>query len=296
MAQFDAADNFVLCRGTLIPRACDRFLRSQADFDRLRSDSPRDGSVVGFHPHDARIFERVLKDLRCSIVVVVVDHERQSRCHSFPPLPVEAYIAACIESPRVRHWFVENWRGPAHPKVTCRPIGLSWNHLSLAPLYAALLDAIAAAPAMERKPLRVLANFQHQNHAQPASGELPNERKLLAEQLRGNPLITFDKKREQGDCWRAHADYAFEISPRGNGLDCHRTWEALLLNTIPIVRSCSLDLVHRAFPVVIVQRWDEITEDNLRRWQQALAPQFTAAMKQQLNTAHWVALIRSASE
>ncbi|CAF4378106.1 unnamed protein product, partial [Adineta steineri] len=29
--------------------------------------------------------------------------------------------------------------------------------------------------------------------------------------------------------------YPFWLSPRGNGLDCHRTWEALYLDTIPIV-------------------------------------------------------------
>jgi hypothetical protein len=41
--------------------------------------------------------------------------------------------------------------------------------------------------------------------------------------------------------------YPLWLSPRGNGLDCHRTWEALYLDAIPIV--CN---------------WTELTETYLR--------------------------------
>jgi hypothetical protein len=32
-------------------------------------------------------------------------------------------------------------------------------------------------------------------------------------------------------------NYAFVASPYGGGPDCHRTWEALILGCIPIVKS-----------------------------------------------------------
>ncbi len=32
-----------------------------------------------------------------------------------------------------------------------------------------------------------------------------------------------------------NCQYSFWLSPRGNGIDCHRTWEALYLDVIPIV-------------------------------------------------------------
>jgi len=35
--------------------------------------------------------------------------------------------------------------------------------------------------------------------------------------------------------WRMNAGCAFTLSPAGAGLDCHRTWEALLLGSIPVV-------------------------------------------------------------
>ena len=45
------------------------------------------------------------------------------------------------------------------------------------------------------------------------------------------------------------------MSPQGNGLDCHRTWEALILKTIPIVRTSSLDPLYEGLPVVVVHEW-----------------------------------------
>ena len=55
----------------------------------------------------------------------------------------------------------------------------------------------------------------------------------------------------------------FVISPRGNGLDCHRTWEALLMGAIPVVRSSSLDALFEDLPVLIVHNWNEVTEQFL---------------------------------
>jgi hypothetical protein len=38
------------------------------------------------------------------------------------------------------------------------------------------------------------------------------------------------------EAWAGLRGFAFDVSPEGNGVDAHRTWEALVLNTIPIVR------------------------------------------------------------
>jgi hypothetical protein len=51
---------------------------------------------------------------------------------------------------------------------------------------------------------------------------------------------------------------SFVLCPRGNGLDCHRTWEALLIGTIPVVRTSPLDRLFEHLPVVIVQDWNEV--------------------------------------
>ena len=55
----------------------------------------------------------------------------------------------------------------------------------------------------------------------------------------------------------------FVISPHGHGLDCYRTWEALLVNTIPIVKTSSLDALYTDLPVMIVKNWSEVTKEFL---------------------------------
>lgn len=52
--------------------------------------------------------------------------------------------------------------------------------------------------------------------------------------------------------------YQFVISPPGNGLDCHRTWEAIYLGTIPVVLSGALSHeLTKSLPVLAVDTWEE---------------------------------------
>ncbi len=60
------------------------------------------------------------------------------------------------------------------------------------------------------------------------------------------------------------ADSYFVLSPRGNGIDCLRTWESLYLGSIPIVKSSAMDSMFKDLPVLIVNDWNEITEDFLK--------------------------------
>lgn len=59
--------------------------------------------------------------------------------------------------------------------------------------------------------------------------------------------------------WQKMTEYMFIISPHGTGLDCHRTYEALALGCIPVVRSSTLDILYRDLPVVILQSWNDIS-------------------------------------
>lgn len=59
--------------------------------------------------------------------------------------------------------------------------------------------------------------------------------------------------------WKNMTEYAFVLSPFGNGMDCHRTWEALLCGCIPIVRSSVFDEMFEGLPVLIVKNWSDIS-------------------------------------
>ena len=55
------------------------------------------------------------------------------------------------------------------------------------------------------------------------------------------------------------------ICPEGNGPDCHRLWECLYLNVIPICkRSIFIENIAKDFPIYIIDNWDDLQiNDNL---------------------------------
>jgi hypothetical protein len=55
----------------------------------------------------------------------------------------------------------------------------------------------------------------------------------------------------------------FVLSPPGNGIDCHRTWEALMLGAAPVVLSSGLDPLFNKIPSVIIDNWAKLTENFL---------------------------------
>lgn len=67
------------------------------------------------------------------------------------------------------------------------------------------------------------------------------------------------------DTWKNMTHYAFVLSPFGNGLDCHRTWEALLCGCIPIVRTTVFYELFEGLPVLIVKNWEDITLTLLKQ-------------------------------
>jgi len=63
--------------------------------------------------------------------------------------------------------------------------------------------------------------------------------------------------------WNQIKNYTFAFSPYGNGPDCHRHWEILLLGCIPIIKSFGTNEMFDDLPVLIVNEWSDITEKLL---------------------------------
>jgi hypothetical protein len=65
------------------------------------------------------------------------------------------------------------------------------------------------------------------------------------------------------EIYKSNMNLLFWLSPRGGGVDCHRTWEALYLGRIPILQSSELDPLFHDLPVYIVKSYKEINEKRL---------------------------------
>ena len=65
-------------------------------------------------------------------------------------------------------------------------------------------------------------------------------------------------------CWEEMGKYAFVISPHGNGLDCIRTFEALCLGCIVVLKTSCLDHIYQDLPVLIVKNYSDINQELLQ--------------------------------
>ena len=60
------------------------------------------------------------------------------------------------------------------------------------------------------------------------------------------------------------SNYKFVISPPGNGIDCHRTWEALHMGCYPIVIKHFIYDTFKNLPIIQVNNYSEISNDFLK--------------------------------
>lgn len=61
-------------------------------------------------------------------------------------------------------------------------------------------------------------------------------------------------------------EHMFVLSPRGNGLDCHRTWEVLMMRRVPILkREGQLEKLYKNLPVLFVDNWTDIHNMDLKQ-------------------------------
>uniref|UniRef100_A0AC35EYQ0 Exostosin GT47 domain-containing protein n=1 Tax=Panagrolaimus sp. PS1159 TaxID=55785 RepID=A0AC35EYQ0_9BILA len=54
---------------------------------------------------------------------------------------------------------------------------------------------------------------------------------------------------------------------RRNGIDCHRTWEALAMGAVPIVQKSELQPLYDDMPVMVVNDWTEVTKESMQAFQ-----------------------------
>jgi hypothetical protein len=175
-----------------------------------------------------------------------------------------------IENDKIIHWFSQNCIAK-HPKISQMPIGLDYHTMTnhhpkwgpkLNPIeqenvLLSIINNIAFKPFWERE-VKCYSNFhffmttKHGYDRIDAFNNIPKH------------LVYYEPEhllREQS--WIKQSQYSFVISPHGGGLDCHRTWEALVLGCIPIVKTSGLDSLYTDLPVLIVKEWSDVNEQLL---------------------------------
>jgi len=86
-------------------------------------------------------------------------------------------------------------------------------------------------------------------------------------------------------------NHKFVICPEGNGIDTHRTWESLYLNTIPIEKRNINNQFYIDLPICFVDKWEEVTEDFLNEEYERIIN--TKWNLEKLNMEYWIKKIKS---
>jgi hypothetical protein len=181
----------------------------------------------------------------------------------------KSFFYTLINSEKLIHWFSQNCVID-HPKLTRIPIGLDYHTLSereykwgkqKTPVKQEE-DLISvknsSLPFWERE-IKCYSNFHFHFY------KYGQDRKDAISQIPKNLVFYEENEVPRIESWKKQSTYSFVISPHGNGLDCHRTWEALIFGCIPIVKSSNIDALYDELPVLIVKEWSDITLELLTK-------------------------------
>ncbi len=185
-------------------------------------------------------------------------------CESGTDNPQPGRFAPLLESNKLAAWFVQNIDREPSNRVIPIPIGLAnqvWPHGQVS-----LLEPIASqAPphgSLER------TCFVYVNFSVDTNFSL---RKPCLDYFLACPFCVARQPASFSEYLQDLSRTVFVVSPPGNGLDCHRTWEALLMGCYPIVLSSTLNPLYENLPVVVVSNWNEVTEEFLQKKKEEFA-------------------------
>jgi len=207
---------------------------------------------------------------------------------TFPEAVVGSFFdASSTESPLFRRWFATNCRERCvgSNKITPIPYGIdywtltrcqSWTNTPMSSAYnqdqhlsKLCKSAIHFSKRYNASPPssipRIYINFQFN-----LDGNGGSERLTAFQTIPRDLMSIQETPCNRYDTWGAYSQHVFVASPRGNGLDTIRTWEALIMGCIVIVRRLSaattvMEELYEDLPVVIIDRWSDITRDFLVR-------------------------------
>ena len=164
-------------------------------------------------------------------------------------------LRAYLDDSQLIAWFSQNI-DYAHPKLHPIPIGIAnsgWRHGNVAMFF----KATEQPPDLGSRIPKLYLNFTiHTNVL---------ERSAALHHCKGKPFSYSATSKAPELYLKELKQYRYVLCPAGNGLDCHRTWEALLMGCIPVMKHSFLDPMFEDLPVIFVNEWQEINQRFLDR-------------------------------
>lgn len=163
-------------------------------------------------------------------------------------LPIDESFFRYLSSEKLIKWYGQNVM-IKHSKLFSIPIGIAneqWGHGD-----EKVLDEVIHKNLQKERLIYV--NFDVKTN--------PYERNYCLNELKKNGL-DMSNKLPFGEYLEELSKSYFVVSPNGNGVDCHKTWESLYVKTIPIVtKSINIDY-YREYPIIVIDDWSKFNINN----------------------------------
>jgi hypothetical protein len=233
----------------------------------------------------------ILPLIRCPFVIVSAMED------TVFPNEIEG-IENVYESPFFRHAFVINKVIPNCNKFTSIPYGLNYwtlqkcNYFGEPIMSSFEQDHIIRTIASSAKPFyerisKIYANFHHNC----TDGRYGDWRRQLPGIIPPETIHYAPNVVSRRESYTQNIEYAFVISPFGHGYDCIRTFEALCLGCIVIMRKSFLDCIYEGLPVLLVDEWTDIDQTLLQETIETFSKKTFAYEK--LTMEYWVNLVKN---
>ena len=249
-------------------------VKSRIDFDP-KNIEPK--SIIYVDRNFLRLFFDTIFP-QITVPFILVTHHAD-----FPsPGPFFKYL----DDKRILRWYGENADITGHPKFFPLPIGIpkrygqnfdithpQFSHIPIDILKRAVfddvktLDAVLAnadIPDRTEKIHKLYMNFTLDTDVHAKRQSVPSRTQVYNHFI-NRPFVFNAERKPLKEYVLEMSQYLFVLSPFGKGLDCFRTWEALLVGSIPVVHSSTLNDLYKDLPVIIVEDWNEVTEDFLEK-------------------------------
>lgn len=278
----------------------------------LRPERVKSGDIVWVEPVSLQRFSTEYLPKINHPFVLVLTHGDEAFPSCFQD---KIDVEKLINDPRVLHVFAQNcdYKGNS-TKVSPLPIGLDLHTMenrkegafgeqkTSAKEQEKKLEQILAGlkPTSQRKK-RAFVDFQLKNTMKGYNKMhlvFHEDREAIFKKIMPSGVVDVSSTRvPRNELWKKKGEYAFSICPPGNGYDTHRAWEDLILGCIVIVKSSPLNPLYEGLPVVIVNDWSEVTEENFTKWQEQYGDAFTNPnYRERLSHKYWMNKIKAERE
>lgn len=222
-------------------------VKYQDDFNDFGNtlDLPKlkDGDIIYTHTMFVKQLFEVIKNIDKKLIVI--SHNCDTGVDS-----------SFIVPDNVIKWYTQNVN-VVNPKIESLPIGLENNRWF--PDRQKKKKIIA-----KLNETRNYRNLVYMNHN---IGTNPTVRGRLYELYEGESWVTAERGSNSQGRFDEYLDniynHKFVMSPQGNGLDTHRTWECLYVGSIPIEKRNLNNRFYTDLPICFVDSWEDLTPEFL---------------------------------